>query len=48
MASIKVVNLAKAFGIEELFNKVNFEVERMDAVIILGNLFFICRSIVYN
>ena len=25
MASIKVVNLAKAFGIEELFNKVNFE-----------------------
>ena len=30
MASIKVVNLAKAFGIEELFNKVNFEVESAD------------------
>ena len=36
MASIKVVNLAKAFGIEELFNKVNFEVESADKAGFVG------------
>ena len=36
MASLKVIDLAKAFGIEELFNNVNFEVENSDKVGFVG------------